>query len=209
MSPAAANKNFETRVALLERSSQETSQQLVEIRTSQQLLSSQLTSIEQKMAGGGKPNWSNWIAFIGIIFVLGGILWSAISLQTNGQINPIVQTLTAQGKQLDILTQVPTHLASIDVQNKISELDRSKMNSILEKLTDGQSNNRAQIAHLDMVSAEIETQVRSLENYAALIAANNEQKIAMVYEKVFGARYPSDVHFTPMISKQKDISAPK
>ncbi len=162
-------------------------------------LGRQMSNLATELTVQRKPNWTA----LGLVLAVITGLWALGTQPISQRVNMVEQN---NAQLTNSLSQLGANVAVSAVNDAQSLTDRHKLNSQLERVIEGQATNRADIAHLHMVSAEVETQIKAIENYAAIKAANDEQKFAIIFEKTFNQRYPSDSIHTPTIAQPKNIT---
>ncbi len=96
-----------------------------------------------------------------------------------------------------------SQFAEVRAEQAISKTERTEIRDSLGKLSISVAVMREDLVALKSGLAEIETQFRGTENTINLHRAESIRTTALIWEKVFGARYPSDAAYYPSISQPK------
>lgn len=93
--------------------------------------------------------------------------------------------------------------ASAEVSRRDREELHGQMLSLVQTVSEINSRERESTASLRAANVEIESQFASSDHIRNLQNAHNIRLIAMLWEKVYGQRFPSDVQFYPNISQHE------
>lgn len=103
------------------------------------------------------------------------------------------------------VSYINTVVRPLDQKAATSETDRHKINDSLDKLEQGQADLLTEVksnqSALNAKLIEIETQFASADQMRNANQANNMRFIALLWEKTYGTRFPSEIQYYPSISQ--------
>lgn len=177
--------------------------------------------IQRVQLSSGKPNYvlivsasSFLLALVIAVVGLGGYFTNSTLgnriLPVESDLHTIKQQINGfSHTDLDIIKRDIEFLRSRDgivtSENATSHKDREDLNLKSAKLeqqaAEFRSDVRADISRLSAGLVEVETQFRSEDQIRNVQWADMRRTFALLWEKVFGTRYPSDVSFYPSIAQ--------
>ncbi len=111
-----------------------------------------------------------------------------------------------QHEMSSILARLQSDLSSNNARDGQSEFDRARLNdgvaSLRKELGEGKAERKENEARFRAALTEIETQFRAVAQMDNLRTVENRRALALLWEKVFGSRYP-DRDFFPDMSQPK------
>jgi hypothetical protein len=126
------------------------------------------------IASGGKLTLGNVVSICLCIIALGGVLVGYVSLATR----PLSEAA------------------------QVSIKDRDAMHQAISISSDKISNGERRDEKFDSSLTEIETQFRAADQVRNIQFANQLRYDALLWERIFGTRFPSDIQYYPSISQK-------
>lgn len=148
------------------------------MRAEMSAISSTLSTIAAQVANIGKPNWSTFIGFAGLLFPLIAAGYFFVTLNMQAVISPLAS------------------------KSERSETDRFHLNasvaSMDDRLNDLYAEVRSNSAKVSAQITEIETQFASTAQLSNMRAASSQQLVQLLWQKVYGEPLPDGEFFYNM-----------
>lgn len=212
--------NYSRDIALLHQTQQAHDRQITELAATMRdgfaATDRRLESLATSISASKAANWPLVISSIVLTMTLIGGGWTIVKMHTEGTVSPLMAALSlvqqdsksissSVSRIADVQQVTRNELASNTATDAASRDDRAHLNSSLDLLTrqyaENEATRREQNATTREKLTEIETQFRAADEARNLQSAEHRRTTALLWEQVFGARYPSDVAYYPKIGQ--------
>lgn len=163
-------------------------------------LQSSMQILNERMVSSRQINWAPVSIGVTIIIACISVGYLFVGQQISGVGSELRASLMTA--QRDI-TAVESRGAAVNasLNSKVDSNER-QITDRVNRITEAVTNMRTKIAQLDQSTVEIETQFAALETYDNLRFVALHRWFSVVYEKVFGAKFP-EVFVEPKISRSR------
>lgn len=163
----------------------------------------------------GRPNWGLIVGFLSVMFGVVSGCWLLIGLEISVTETPLSLAIENSKNLIAASAKVQENntlriealerlMASNDLNDKTSEVDRHQLNARLavmeERLTQGSAEQRSNDAKFQAALTEIQAQFCASDMVRNLMHANDLRTVAMLWKSVHaGETYPTDNTYYPAV----------
>jgi hypothetical protein len=181
----------------------------------QERIDQKIGPLADKLSAQGRPNWGLIIGFLSVMFGVVSGCWLLIGLEISVTETPlslaienskanIAAGVKIQESNTQRIEELEKKMASNDLNDKTSEVDRHLLNQRLatleERVTSGSAERRATDARFQAALTEIETQFCASDIVRNLIHANDLRMLSLLWKTIHnGETYPTDNAYYPMV----------
>lgn len=161
-----------------------------------------------------RTNWPLLCSIAGVVFVFLTGIWYVIQLQTALEIQKDIKPIALSAESSAVLVAklqdrqdvMVGQIASAMDKGIRSETDRENLNQTVTLITQQLASLNAEVksneARTSSKLVEIETQFRASDQSRSVQWASTLRWVSLIWEKVYGQKFPSEIQFYPSIAQQ-------